>query len=324
MGSDLSRLHHVGHVVEDLGSALALYRRLGFTLPPPSVPVMARAAGTEPRPFGAANTHADFATSFIELATRVREDSPVAGARFVPLQAPDDVLQELVDKIETTSANLAACLERFAGLHILMFSSPDVESAAARLSASGVAHGGVNTARRPVETERGTVSEIVSYVEFDGEPGARPGAVAEGRIGIAGELDPAIQGSRCAEHANGAFDLVDVVLCVSDDALPATVDRYRTCLGRQPRQDGRLAVFELEGSRLSVVPASRLATLLPGEAPPSLPALVSYTVAVRDLGVTAKLLRDNDIPVHDTGEGDIFVPGADAFGAAIVFREPTL
>ncbi|MEU3273144.1 VOC family protein [Saccharomonospora sp. NPDC006951] len=322
MGSDLSRLHHVGHVVEDLPSALALYRRLGFTLPPPAVPVMARTAGDEPQPFGAANTHADFSTGFIELATRVREGSPIpSGARFVPIQAPDNVLRELVGKVETTSANLAACLERFEGMHILMFSSPDIESAATRLTAAGIAHGGVNTVRRPVDTERGRITEIVRYVEFDGEQGTRPGAVAEGRVGIAGDLDPEIQGARCAEHPNGAFALLDVLLCVEDDVLRSTVKRYQTYLDRQPHEYGGKAVFELEGSSLSVVAASRLGTLLPGESPPALPALVSCTVAVRELGVTGDLLRDNGIPVHRSGEGDIFVPASAAFGTAMAFRE---
>ncbi|MBP2185336.1 hypothetical protein JOM49_006862 [Amycolatopsis magusensis] len=61
------------------------------------------------------------------------------------MQAPPDVLPRLVERVTATSAGLAAHLARFEGLHILMFSAPDIDAAAARLSAAGVGHGGVNT-----------------------------------------------------------------------------------------------------------------------------------------------------------------------------------
>ncbi|MFD3622862.1 VOC family protein, partial [Streptomyces sp. NPDC058676] len=69
MGPDIARIHHVGHIVEILAQALSLYERLGFVMPPPSCPAMSRREGAAPEPFGAANTHADFPYSFLELAT---------------------------------------------------------------------------------------------------------------------------------------------------------------------------------------------------------------------------------------------------------------
>ncbi|MFD7771311.1 VOC family protein [Streptomyces sp. NPDC059787] len=73
MGHDIARLHHVGHIVEDMTQAISLYERLGFVVPPPSCPAMPRREGAAPEPFGAANTHAGFAGSLLELATCVED-----------------------------------------------------------------------------------------------------------------------------------------------------------------------------------------------------------------------------------------------------------
>ncbi|GAB3449791.1 VOC family protein [Actinophytocola sediminis] len=314
MAPEHLRLHHVGHVVRDLPAALDRYRRLGFTVPAPSYPAMAPREGGDPQPFGAANTHADFPRDFLELATVVPADGRVpTDARLVPLQAPPDVLPTLLERINATSANLATCLERFEGLHILMFSASDIDATAARLTTAGVRHGGVHTVRRPAGTE----VETVRYLEIDGEA---PGVVAEGRIGLVADLDPRIQATRLADHPNGAVGLVDATLCVADTELDAVGARYERYLGRAPREEGPARVFDLGGTTLTLVPASGLRALLPGEHAPALPAIVACTVAVQDLAATTVLLRDNRIPLRRTPAGDAFVSATAAFGAAIAFR----
>ncbi|MEU9720147.1 VOC family protein [Streptomyces sp. NPDC047976] len=324
MGHDTARIHHVGHVVEDMARAIGVYERLGFTVPPPSCPAMPRHAGAEPEPFGAANTHADFPGSFLELATRVEDGgagSLPAGTRLVPLEAPADVVPLLVERIGETSANLAACLDRFQGLHILMFSSPDIDAAAARLTASGVRHGGVNTVRRAAPEGAKVPVETVRYLEIDGDgPGDRPGTVAEGRVGLVAGLDPDVQGARRLDHPKGAVALVEAVLCVADAELAAVRHRYESYLGRPARQEGPAQVFDLDGAALTLVPGSALPALLPGERPAALPALVGYAVAVPDPDRVRALLRGNGLPVRETPSGDPFVPASAALGAAVVFR----
>ncbi|MCX3290638.1 VOC family protein [Streptomyces sp. NEAU-H22] len=285
---------------------------------------MSRREGAAPEPFGAANTHADFPSSFLELATRVKEGdagSLPAGTHLVPLKAPAEVLSLLVERIGETSSALAACLDRFQGVHILMFSSPVIDEAAGRLTAAGVRHGGVNTVRRAAPEGAKVPVETVRYLEIDGEgPDARPGTVAEGRVGFVADLDPDIQGARHLDHPNGAVQLVEAVLCVADPELAAVRRRYETYLGRPARQEEPGYVFHLDGAALKLVPSSGLATALPGERPPALPALVGYTVAVRDLAFTADLLRRNGLPVRETPSGDMFVPADTALGTAVVFR----
>ncbi|MFF8278070.1 VOC family protein [Streptomyces lateritius] len=325
MGHDIARLHHVGHIVEDMAQAISLYERLGFVVPPPSCPAMPRHEGAAPEPFGAANTHADFPSSFLELATCVEDGDTSRGlpadARLVPLEAPAEVLPVLVERIGETSANLAACLDRFEGLHILMFSSPAIDEAAARLTAAGVRHGGVNTVRRAAPHGAKVPVETVRYLEIDGDaPGDRPGAVAEGRVGVVADMDADVQGSRDLDHPNGAVGLVEAILCVADRELTAVQQRYETYLGRPARQEGAARVFDLEGAALTLVPESGLAAFLPGERPAALPALVGCTVAVRDLAVTRDLLRGNGLPLRETPSGDMFVPADAALGTAVLFR----
>ncbi|MFE8992916.1 VOC family protein [Streptomyces collinus] len=327
MRHDIARLHHVGHVVGNMGKALTMYRRLGFAVPPPSYPTMAPAEGAEPEPFGAANTHADFRRSFIELATCVRDGDATRipeDAHLVPLQAPASQLPLLLERISETSAGLAVMLSRFEGLHILMFSSPDIDATATRLASAGVGHGGVNAVRRPVETSSGIRTELVRYLEIDSDgPGTGPGngSTTEGRVGAVADLDADIQGSRLLDHPNGAVDLIEVLLCVAEAELTLVQARYENYLGRPARADGPVRAFDLDGAALTLVPDTHLTALLPDERPAALPAFVAYAVAVRDLAVVRDLLKEEGIPLRESPSGDLFVPAAAALGTAILFRQ---
>ncbi|MFY1686919.1 VOC family protein [Plantactinospora sp. WMMB782] len=324
MSPDITRLHHVGHVVGDLTEALLRYRRMGFLLAPPSYPAMPDRDGGPLRAFGATNTHADFPDNFLELATVVRDGAPAAlpdGAKLVALDAPPDVLPRLVERIGETSSNLTRCLERFEGLHILMFESPDIDATAARLTSTGVPHRGVNTVRRPVPTPDGVRVEEIRYLEIDGDDRAGPsGSVPEGRIGIAAPLGPATRAGQQLDHPNGAVALAEVVLCVAGSTLDTVADRYAGYLDRPARPDGGRLVFDLGGTRLTLVTDSGLPTLLPGETPPALPALVACTIAVRDVEAARRILLGNGFPLRESAYGDIFVPATAALGAAIAFR----
>ncbi|AMW14962.1 hypothetical protein A4E84_39190 [Streptomyces qaidamensis] len=330
MRHDIARLHHVGHVVGSMGEALTLYRRLGFAVPPPSYPTMAPAEGAEPEPFGAANTHADFRRSFIELATCVRDGDATRipeDAHLVPLQAPASQLPLLLERIGETSAKLAFMLRRFEGLHILMFSSPDIDATATRLASAGVGHGGVNAVRRPVGTSSGIRTELVRYLEIDSDgtgTGTGNGSTTEGRVGAVADLDADIQGSRLLDHPNGAFDLIEVVLCVAEAELALVQARYENYLGRPARADGPARAFDLDGAALTLVPDTHLTALLPDERPAALPAFVAYAVAVRELAVVRDILKEEGIPLRESPSGDLFVPAVAALGTAIVFRQASV
>ena len=86
----IDHLHHVGHVVRDIDAAIALYRRMGFAVPPPAFPALPPHPGAPLRAFGVGNSHVNFRSSFVELVTVVDDrEGGVVGtdATLVPLQA---------------------------------------------------------------------------------------------------------------------------------------------------------------------------------------------------------------------------------------------
>ncbi|MGH8877215.1 MAG: VOC family protein, partial [Stackebrandtia sp.] len=112
----ITNLHHIGHVVADIGAAMETYRRFGFLMDAPRFPAVARTADAVPRPFGIGNTHADFRRGFLELVTVADRGIP-ADATVVPLRVPEAQRPKVIEAIEQTAANLADCLARFEGVH---------------------------------------------------------------------------------------------------------------------------------------------------------------------------------------------------------------
>ncbi|MER7498593.1 VOC family protein [Nonomuraea pusilla] len=318
MGHDVNGLHHVGHLVRDMDQAMERYRRLGFTVAAPACPVMPATPEGPAEPFGVANAHVQFPRGFVELVAVVDHTGRMPGnARPLPLRVPQEQVPRLRAAIRATAATLTSFLRRFQGVHIMIADTSDIDRVAARLTAGDVGHGGVHDIQRPVETATGTRMEPARYLEIS-DLHLPPGRVPEGRIGFAENtpLNPS-QEPPHADHPNGATALAGCVLCVADTALPEVERRYESYFG--PARHGRATRFDR--ADVTVVAASALTRLLPGEHPAALPAFVGYTVAVRDLAATEELLRGNGVPTVRTGPDELFVPARAALGAAIIFRQ---
>ena len=317
MTSEIGSLHHVGHVVRDMPRALETYRRLGFACTPPTYPTLAPQPGARPVPVGAANAHANFRRSFVELVTVASETSPVpAGAKLVELQVPPAALERLRATLGTTVGRLTASLERFEGLHILVFGTSNAAATAARFDGLGIAHSGVSTVQYEVETSDGPRTVPVSVVEIDG-----PGACPEGRLAAAEPLEYlALEGATGTGHPNGAIELVEAILCVPDQEVERYLERYAQYVGQSAQATGPLWRFELASSSLVIVPAGALGTVLPGEHAPGLPAFVGYAIGVADPAATRRWLERHDVAVRTLPNGELLVPAAGALGASVLFR----
>jgi hypothetical protein len=311
-------LHHMGHVVRDTQAAPTLYRRLGFHVPHFEFPALPPAPGQPVRALGPGNTHVAFPRNFIELVT-LGAPTPGADARLVRLDAPPAAADRLAAGIAATTQRLQSCLDRFEGLHILVFETAvAADVAAARLAARGVAQGPVQRLRRAVETPDGAEQTVpVGFVEIDSDVGRSP----EGRLAIAEALPPNVYAAGPdVEHPNGAVELAGAVLCVPHDDLVSYERRYERYLERSARPAGAARVFDLDAGRVTLVTPAALDDLLPGEHPPAAPAFVAAVVRVRELAVTREVLDRSALPVHATATGALFVPAAAALGAAIVFE----
>ncbi len=309
--NEIGYIHHVGHVVRDLEKARDLYRNLGFLCPAPAYPTLSRNAGEPAQPFGAANMHAPFVRNFVEIMAVVTADSHLPDdAHPIPLQVPPAALPRVVENIERTIAKISASLARFEGLHILVFQTADASETARRFDQAGVGHSGINKVQQPGQ------AVPMGVIEIDKE------VVPEGRLAAAeNPTFEALHAQPSSQHPNGAVDLVESLLCTPDAEIEIYVKRYQRYLGRAARRDGTAYVFDLQQSSVRLIPGSRLGELLPGETAPVLPAFVGYTVTVRDLGSTRRLLESNGLLVRDTSNGDIFVPAQAALGAAVIFRQ---
>lgn len=307
MSGDVNGLHHVGHIVRSMNEAIELYRRLGFSVSAPVHPVLPGAAEA----FGVANAHVHFPGGFVELVAVIGDGSHLpAGTRPIPLEVPEERRAGLEAAIRVTVANIAAFAERFEGVHIMIADTRDLDGVAARLTAGDVHHGGVHAVQRPVETGAGISMEPARYLEIS-DPALAPGRVPEGRIGFAENL-PGGASPAPVDHPNGATGLAECVLCVDDATLPEVKRRYATYF-EGPAGMGQTGV--------TVVAASALGEMLPGERPAALPAFVAYAVTVRDVAATERLLLGNGVPVARTTDGEAFVPAGAALGTAIVFRQ---
>ncbi|GAC1475279.1 MAG: VOC family protein [Ktedonobacteraceae bacterium] len=322
MNSEIGYLHHVGHVVRDMEQARDLYRQLGFICAAPAYPTLSPHAGEPARPFGAANTHANFSRNFVEILAVVTAESHIPDdAHPVQLQVPPSALPQVVASIERTIAKISASLARFEGIHILVLQTEDAGKSALRFDQAGVGHSGVNMVQMPIESATGQQLVPMGVVEIDREdvPEGRL-AVAENRGLVAGE-EGAPQDRPSSQHPNGAVDLVESILCTPDAEIAKYVERYQRYLGRPGRSDGAAHIFDLRESCLKVIPASALEATLPDETAPLLPAFVAYAVVVHDLDSTRRLLESNGVVVHEAPAGDIFVPARAALGAAVIFRQ---
>jgi hypothetical protein len=217
----------------------------------------------------------------------------------------------VLDSIEQTIGRIGVRLARFEGLHRLVFQTTDLEATAARLDRNSIRHGGINIAQRELETPHGVQLVPVRVLELDCDE------VAEGELAVADSPESV----DAPLHPNGAVDLVEAILCVADADLGAFVARYSRYLGRDARPADSAWSFELQQSRLTLLPASALGGWLSGEAAPVLPMLAGYAVAVRDLRRARAVLQANGVPLRQTPARESFVPAAFALGASVIFRQ---
>lgn len=196
-----------------------------------------------------------------------------------------------------------------------LFFTPDVNASADRFAKCNIGHSGVNAVQRLVETTDGVQIMPVKVLEIDGED------VPEGRLAIA-DLPPLeiLQKQVQMDHPNGAIELVEVILCVTDQEIDNFINRYQQYLGRAVQGDGVTRFIDLESARITIVSESQLSNLFPGEVAPALPGFVGYVVKVRDISATRKYIEGNGFPVMETTK-DIFVPSSSALGTVIVFRQ---
>ena len=250
---------HVSHFVPDLGAAAHALEALGFAVTPESA--------------------------------QQTQDGP-AGTSNVCVMLEHGYLEFLAPTMDTPNAQrLRATMQRYPGVHLCCFGTPDAEGEHRRLAGHGF------SPQPMVKLQRETAEKQI--VKFN-VVRAAPEKMPEGRIQFVQHLAPeAIWRPQYLGHTNNAVKLA-CVFAVADDPVDAAA-RWAHFAAMLPRPAG--AYVHLATARGHVLVGTRASwSFLLGDAPAA-PALAGYALECRDpailaarcelLGLALKKLREN-------------------------------
>jgi catechol 2,3-dioxygenase-like lactoylglutathione lyase family enzyme len=277
-------IDHIGLVGRAIDPMLAAYRRLGFKVTAPAE-LMQPGPDGAPVPLGQVSAHAIFPDTYIELTAVL---SPGQGN------------------------HLDNWLDRHEGLHILAFRSDDAETSWNELAAHGVVMPPMRAATREVNAggKRGT-ADFKWYQLPDS-------IVTEGFACVVEHLTPELVFLEAmTDHPNGAIGLRGVGAVVTD--MEEAFARYERLPGAERKSFAMGRSIVLRNQRITVVEAKGFRALFPGANLPEPPCFASYTVRVKDIGLTRAWLNANDVPYQVWGADGLWVKPEYACGAVLVF-----
>lgn len=267
-------LDHIAHFVPDLGAAAHALEALGFAVTPES------AHRTQDGPAGSSNVCVMLDRGYLEILAPTF-DTP-------------------------NSRAIRAAMQRYAGVHLGCFGTPDAEGEQRRLLAHGFDPPPLVSLSRPFEG---------STVRFSVVRAAN-GRMPEGRVQFVQHHTPeAIWRPQYWSHANSAVKLA-CLLVVADDPLEAAA-RWAHFAALLPRPAG--AYVHLCTARGSVLIGRResWAELL-GDAPAP-PALAGYALECRDPAALAARCSLLGLALRRLRE-DLYVAALpEALGGALMF-----
>ena len=252
-------LDHVSHFVPELGAAARALEALGFAVTP--------------------------------VSAQQTQDGP-AGTSNVCVMLEHGYLEFLAPTLDTPNAQrLRATMQRYPGVHLCCFGTPDAEGEHRRLGAHGFAPLPVVNLQRETAEKQIAKFHVVR---------AAPDKMPEGRIQFVQHLAPeAIWRPQYLGHTNNVVKLA-CVFVVADDTVDDAA-RWAHFAALLPRPAGGYVHLQTARGHVLVGLRAQWAELL-GEAPPA-PALAGYALECRDpaillarcrlLGLAVKKLREN-------------------------------
>lgn len=246
-------LDHVSHFVPDLDAAAEILTALGFKVTEPSVQMV------EGSPAGATNRCVMLEEGYIELLTPTH-DTPVA-------------------------QRMRARMDKFVGVHLACFGTPDAEAEHARLRAHGFEPQSIVDLERKLDN--GAVRFRVVRPAADSMP--------EGRVQYVQHLTPeAIWTERHLAHDNEATGLRAVFVAAGDP--PQAAARWARFSGLLPRAEEDAVVLEASRGRV-VIDFDFFGTSAQA------PAIAGYALACRHPEAFAARCSRLGLAVHKTAAG---------------------
>ena len=268
-------MRHIDHIVvavRHLDQVADLFRRLGFQV------------GVRNRhPWGTENRLIQFKSSFIELIT-VDNAAPC-----IPPHQPRQF---------SFGAFVQEYLQQRQGIAMLVLSSTDAKSDAARFAENGIGDFDPFFFERKARTPDGSETQVAFTLAFANDPGAPD----VGFFVCQQHFPDRFWNRSFQQHANSAMDIAAVRMTAPDPRQHAEFLTKFTGADKQSPMDGGLR-FVLDGSRIEVVPAEEAQT----RSSPS-PLLTSFSVRVDEIDTLTRLLTMEEIPFTASEQGVVLLP----------------
>jgi hypothetical protein len=237
-------LDHFAHYVPDLGAAGALLERLGF----------------QPTP-----------------VSHHQVDGKPAGTSNRCLMLPEGYVEILSPTLDTpNAARVRQSMQRFAGVHLVCFGTPDAKAEHARLAAHRFDPDPVLPLRRKISRNRLLKFNVI-YVP--------PEKMPEGRVQYCEHLTPQHLWDRPSlAHRNGVRGLTSVYVVADDPAASAA--RWAEYSGTLPFRDGQTVRIDLARGR--IVFATKATFSRQFSNVPDAPAVAAVGISFKDPAAFAK------------------------------------
>jgi len=281
-------LDHVAYFVPHIDNAAPAFAKLGFTLTPFSAQSHRLEENGPLTPAGTGNCCVMLQRGYLECLTPTA-DTPVA-------------------------SQLRAAMQRYVGVHSIIFGTSAPERDHARLAQQGFAPLPTVALQRPVEAPQGEDTARFAVVRVP------PGTMPEGRIQFCHHLTPQLVWQpRWIKHANRAIALTGVMLCVEHPAEVAS--RYARFTGLQAKGAGETWHLDLgRGRLLFASPAAIVRTF--STAPPALPWIAGCVLASDSLEATRKCIVASGFAHGALGAQRFYALPPPGIGGIIVFEPP--
>jgi catechol 2,3-dioxygenase-like lactoylglutathione lyase family enzyme len=275
-------LDHVGIAVRDLDAAARRFERLGFQLTPRGYHTLpANADGMRPRA-GTANYCVMLKRGYIEL---------------IGIVDPDYV------------GRLWEALDRYEGLHIVAFGTPDAKAAAADLRRAGLPAADMRPLERPLVKDGIEALARFEIVDFPDDIVPEIYSFA-----IHHTTPDLLWQPKLLAHANGVVSLEEIAIVVEEAADFAA--RLSRLVGIKAEGTDELTL-PLAAGAVRIVGRQWLDRNVSG-APFNLPWVAVMTLGVSDIEATAALLQRNGV-TFEKGDARLVVSASEACGVEIAF-----
>ena len=279
-------LDHVGFFAEDLDDAGSRLQRLGFQVSDVNVQLNADAS-ERLAPSGTSNRLVKFHRGFLEVLAATGET--------------------------VLSDQLRQGLARFAGLHVVALTHPDMDAQHRRLTSSGFALQPLVRMRRLIQTAEG--ERVMAYTILRTAPGEMP----EGRVQMLTTHTPDLfWTSGVTDHANQADGLTDLLVCAQEPKEAAR--RFGRFTARLPIDDALFTAVNLDRGRILFAAACVVEKLHDRFSPPADSYAAGQAIRSLDMLVTGEVLLSAGVrPIY--ADADLICLGPeDGLGAYLLFH----